>query len=133
MNNEIEISGMTYRVGKLNALAQFHVSRRLAPVMAAIGLSLQSLTLGINADLTDFSAVLGPAAEVMAAMKDDDANYIIFTCLAQVSRKDGERYAPVVNNGQFMYADIDLPVMLRLVVEVLRTNLGNFLQELSGA
>jgi len=127
----IDLDGKTYRIGKMSALAQFHVSRRLAPVLAAVGISLQVLTAGSKASIEDMAAVLGPAAEVMAKMSDDDSNYIIFTCLQVVARKDDERYAPVASGGLLAYQDIDMPIMIRLVVEVLRVNLGNFLQGLS--
>jgi hypothetical protein len=130
---EITVNEQTYRIGKLSALGQFHVSRRLAPVLAAVGISLQSLTQGMKADLSDFTTTLGPVADVMSKMSDEETNYIIFTCLNVVGRKDDNRYAPVSQSGTIMYQDIDMPVMLRLVIAVLRENLGNFLQGLSGA
>lgn len=130
---EITVNDQTYRIGKLSALGQFHVSRRLAPVLAAVGISLQSLTQGMQADLSDFTTTLGPVADVMSKMSDEETNYIIFTCLNVVSRKDDNRYAPVSQAGTLMYQDIDMPVMLRLVIAVLQENLGNFLQGLSGA
>ena len=129
---EIEINGQTYRIGKLNALAQFHVSRRLAPVLAAVGVSLSSLKEGMKADQQDFVTMLEPISQVMAKMTDEETNDVIFTCLAVVSRKQDDRFAPVQNGTQLMFQDIDMPIMLRLVVATLRENLGNFLQELSG-
>lgn len=129
---EIEVAGQTYRIGKLNAIQQFHVSRRLGPVMAAVGISLQSLSAGMLADLSDFSAIIGPATEVMSKMTDEETNYIIFTCLGCVGRQEEARWAPVVQGSNFMYQDIDMPVMIRLVVAVLQDNIGNFLQGLSG-
>ena len=124
---ELELNGQTYRIGKMSALAQFHVSRRLAPILAAVGVSLQSLTAGMTADLSDFMGTIGPAADVMAKMTDDETNYVLFTCLAVVSRKQDERFAPVCSGGNMMFQDIDMLMMIRLVVEVLRVNLGNFL------
>lgn len=130
MDAEFEVAGHTYTVGKLNALTQFHVSRRLAPILAAMGVSLQSLQAGVQRDLSDFASLLEPVTEMMAKMPEEDVNYVIFTCLGVVKRKVGERWAPVANGASLMYEDIDMLAMLRLVVEVVRSNLGAFMQGL---
>ena len=134
MNNELEVDGKLYHIGKLNALQQFHVSRRLAPVLAAVGITLQSLAQAKAGKQGDFTAAIGPAADVMAKMTDEEANYILFTCLSVVGRKDGDRRMMVcTRDGLMQYQDMDMPVMLRLVVAVLMENLGNFLPGLSDA
>ncbi len=74
-----------------------------------------------------------PVSKIMAQMSDEDSNYIILTCLSVVRREDkGGKMAPVVTeSGLFMFSqDMDMAVMLRLVVEVLKENLGNFLMGL---
>ncbi len=132
----IQVNGHTYKVGKMNALAQFHVSRRLAPVMAAMGMSLSQLKGDGDGppDLGDFTQVVGPATEVIAKMSNQDADFIIFTCLQVVSRDQGsERFAPISAGQNLMFEDIDMLVMLRLVVEVLIENLWNFLPGPDGA
>lgn len=129
----IEINGQTYRINKLNALAQFHITRRLSPLLATVGTSLAGLQLGLKAGALDFVAILDPMTEILAKMPEDDANYIIFTCLDKVARQVGERYAPVATNGQLMFEDIEMPFMLQLVFEVIKDSLGNFIGGLAGA
>ena len=130
----IEINKVTYRVGKLPALAQFHVSRRLGPVIATMGIELAQLKDGMKLDFSDFIPLLGPITDVMAKMSDADVNYIIFTSLGVVSRQQdeaGKKFAPITTNMSLLFEDIDMPVMLRLTVEVLRDNLQGFLPGLS--
>lgn len=129
----LPVNGQTYMIGKLNALTQFHVSRRLAPLLAQMGVSLHSLRAGLNADLEDFLPVLGPVTDMLARMSDDDANYIIFTCLSAVTRQSGERWAAITAGQSLMFDDIDMPTMLRLVVEVVKDNMGAFMRELPDA
>jgi hypothetical protein len=104
--------------------------RRLAPLLAQMGVSLQTIQSGISADLTDFLPALGPITNALAKISDDDANYIIFTCLEVVSRQSGEKWSRITSGMNLMYDDIDMPTMLRLVVEVLKVNLGSFMQGL---
>lgn len=125
-----EVGGNSYRIGKMNALSQFHVSRRLGPILATMGVSLQTLSGGFKPDLMDFAAVLGPATAMMAKMTDEDTNYIIFNCLSVVARKQGEGWANICSDGGLMFEDIEMPDLIRLVVDVLHHNLGNFLQGL---
>lgn len=129
----IEIKGVKYQLGKLNAISQFHVSRRIAPVFVAIGVPLQSLMGGMKMDLGDMAMLLEPVANIMAKMPDEDVNYILYTCLSVVRREQLGKFAPVTTGTSLMFEDIDMPTMIRLVIEVLRDNLGNFLLELGAA
>lgn len=125
-----QIGANSYRITKMTAMSQFHVSRRLGPILATMGISLQTLSGGFKPDVMDFAAVLGPATAVMAKMTDEDANYIIFNCLSVVTRKQGDGWAAVSTDSGLMFDDIEMPEMIRLVVDVLHFNLGNFLQGL---
>lgn len=127
----MEMNGKNYKIGKMNALAQFHVSRRLLPALAAAGIGLAQLKELSSVD--DLMGLAVPISDVVSKMSDADANYIIFTCLQVVSREEvvepGKpgRFAPVVSSNQLMYADIDMMQMLRLAAEVVKDNLGGFL------
>lgn len=136
MNTEIEVKGITYSVGKLNALTQFHISRRVAPILASMGISLAALKAGAKISVEDMAVSLGPVSEVLANMSDEHVEYIIATTLAVVRRKQSTdaqgkaTWAPVARGAQLMFDDIDMAAMLRLVVAVLQENLANFLREL---
>lgn len=133
MSTKIDINGQTYVIEKLPALAQFHVTRRLAPILATMGISVQSLSAGSKMAIDDFLPVMGPVSEVIAHMSDDEVNYIIFTCLNVVSRQQGDKFARISapNVQTLMFADIDMGIMLRLTVEVVKDSLGNFMQGLT--
>jgi len=129
---EKEINGHAYRFGKIDALTQFHLVRRLAPVLASVGLSLGKLQQVANA-----ADLLGPAFEVLAKMTDEESNYIIFACLRSVHRKDGQGagagWVALVPTAQnvLAYQDIELPEMLQLTMWALRTNLEGFFKGLT--
>lgn len=127
----LQVAGHDYQVGKLNALQQFHVTRRLGPTLLILGISMDMLRQGMKVELSDLVAHAGPVVEFLSKMSDEDSEYVIFTCLAVVKRKQGEAWADVLAGGkQLMFADMDFAVMIRLVVAVLKENLGNFLKGL---
>ena len=123
----VEIKGVSYQIGTLDAMKQFHVSRRIGPILAAMGVSIEELSKnGGNLDEGGMMEVMGPVMTVVSKMDDETVEYIIKTCLEVVSRQEGDRWAKVQVNGRLMYADIGMPEMLQLTVETVKGNLGSF-------
>lgn len=123
----IDLQGQSYQIGRLNPLTQFHVSRRLGPIVASMGgealrMAVDKKTLGLD----DWLAFLGPISEVLAKMSDEDVNYIIGVCMSVIQRRQGEKWARIQINGQLIFEDIDMMMMLRLTSEVIKENLGGF-------
>lgn len=117
---EIEINGVQYRSDRMDAKKQFHVARRLAPLLAGLGGALKG-------DKAGFSEFIGPIAEALSKMSDEDTDYVIDACLRLVHRRQGEVWQAVTTrSGDLMFDDIDLPVMLRLTVAVIQQSLGGF-------
>jgi len=117
---ELELDGHTYRVGKLDARAQFHTVRRLAPVLGELAPALQGGKGGLDA--------LPPIATAVAKLSDADADYCIFGLLKVVSRKqpNGLGWGPVSTENLLMYDDIGMTQMLKLAWEALTFNMSGF-------
>lgn len=131
MSTVKDVKGHSYKVGKLNAMQQFHVVRRLATLLAGVADQLQGLP---KEDVAARMPGLLPAlAERLATLDDATAEYVLMTCLAVAERKQsGGGWAQVVAEGQLMFQDIDMPAMLTLVGHVLMENLAGFFGDLSG-
>ncbi|MDN7549076.1 phage tail assembly chaperone [Burkholderia cenocepacia] len=124
MATEIELSGKRYQIGRLNAMQQFHVSRRIAPIIpsmipvlmkfyaeversrnAAANAALGALAAGEDASAAEQRDVLGlvdsiapvlqPFADALAGLKDEDAEYVFGTCLSVVERQHRNGWAKV--------------------------------------
>lgn len=124
---QIDINGRSYTIKKLSAMQQFHVARRLAPILAAFVDGIPSAS-DVAGSLAGFD--LTKIGEEVAALSDKDAEYILNTCLSAVTYRDVEnqRDFPVqVKPGVMRYDFIELPEMLRLTGEVIKLNLGGFI------
>jgi len=122
--SEIEIKGIQYRLGTLDAMKQFHVFRRIAPLLKVFGQpTIEESDAGKR-----FEAIAQPLAEAIADMPDETSEYIINTCLAVVQRGIANGgWAPVISRQkQLMYNDIDMTTMLRLTMEVIQENMAGF-------
>lgn len=137
----IPIGGHDYAIGRLNALDQLHVSRKIAPIVPNIMPILTEVAKGdlekviesIEADenaelggLEPLAKALEPFMEAIAKMPEDDVNYVIHKCLSVVKRNG----AVVCRGESIMFDDLDMSHLLPLTVAVIRTNLGNFIQGL---
>lgn len=137
----------TYSAGKLDARAQFHVVRRLTPFLKGVIPILAKLQGSGNlkqtlSDMKDPSKAAESAAEVLpqladiiAGMDDETADYVIFTLLSVVKRKqeNGLGWAPVTAGNSMMFVDIGMAEMLTLAGRSLVANLGSFFDVLNSA
>lgn len=131
---ELTINGHVYRTNTLNAFAQLHIVRRLTPSLGKLAaIARGTVTLRRDADGRvvdlegDPARVLGPLAEAVTALSDEDVEYICNACLAVTERKNaGGTWAFVRVNGVTMFDGLTLPEMLQIVAQVVRENLTDF-------
>lgn len=115
---------MEYRYLKLSAMQQFHVTRRLTPLMAAV------------AGTASENELFEKLAEGLSTLPDKDVNFVLGMLLSVVRRVDpqGLGLMPVIaaytdGEPQLMFADITMPEMLKLAFASGKENLGSFFSE----
>jgi|SRR5690348_9329885 len=137
---QFEINGHQYQSAKLDAFKQFHVARRLAPLLSGVSAALKSTGVAPApaegeatpsqdaAPRADFADFLEPMADALAHMPDADCDYILFTCLSVVQRQQGNGWAKVVAPGSrsMMFEDIDMGEMIGITLKVVQENIGGF-------
>lgn len=125
----MEINGNEYRVGKLNAKQQFHLTRRITPILLSYQ-DIESASENGTRTLKHTLTAMKPLMDALAAMSDEDSDYVIDLCLSVCEIQDGQGFQRIAVNGKFLYSHIDMSTMLQLVREVINENLGNFLTAL---
>jgi len=134
MDLEFTIDGINYKAGKLNAFQQFHVSRKIAPIIPT--LIPVFIVISKKGDLKDLSAMaelLQPFADGLSNLSDESAEYVLGTCLSVVKRQDGEHWSAVWNQNlrRCMYDDIDLGIMIKICIKIIQDSLGGFISGLA--
>lgn len=134
---EITIGSATYRIGKMDTFTQFHLARKLAPILLGLGqAALGNIVSTTEAKPTQEEwalKALEPILATLGRMDKTDVDYILNTCLSVVYRlQDGPRWAPVQQQGALMFQDISLPTLMRLVTETVKENLSGFFGEVTG-
>lgn len=129
---QVEINKVQYRTGKMDAIKQFHVTRRLAPAIWSVSAALAVLRAN-GGNFSDESAIsaMEPVAQMMSKMSDEDSEYVIKACLAVCQKQQGDGWASVLAaNGGLMFQDMDMHTLLRITTETIKENLGSFFQNL---
>jgi hypothetical protein len=127
MSTEFEVAGKTFRTGTLTAKEQFHIGRRVMPLMNPILTSLKS------GGAKDFTDIIAAVSDDLAKIPDDALDYVIDACLASVQIKQGDSWAKVMVNGRLMFHDIDLSQMLQIMWAVLEETFRPFMKGLLGS
>lgn len=128
---EVEFKGIQYRIGMLDCFKQFHIARRLAPLIAELAKASEGLPQGEGEEGAAkwFGMIAGPMTEAFASLSDETADYIIQTCLGVVQRDVGKgNWAPIMTRQKLglMYNDIDMTIMIGLTIAVVQENLAGF-------
>lgn len=128
---EFELSGQSYRVGKLDAFKQFHLSRRIAPIIPTLIPVFVKVMRdgGIGEDLLGLVEVITPFTEGLASMPDEAAEYVLTVCLSACQRQTGQTWAPVWSQAAnaCMFDDMDIAQMMQIVAHVVQDSLGSFI------
>lgn len=133
---EFNLGEKQFRTSKLDALAQFHVSRKLAPIIPTlIPVFVKIAKDGAElSDIASYAEILAPFADGLAAMSNEDSEYVITTCMSVAKRKaaGSDNWAPVWSNSAraCMFDDMDLGDIIQIVLKVVQDSLGNFIRGL---
>jgi hypothetical protein len=127
----MNLNNVEYRISKLNARKQFHVMRRLAPVISDIAPFLKGMDLE-HSESDKGYAMIAPLGKALANLKDEDADFILDTLLDAVTRDAGNGlgFTPIRLNGVNMFSDITMASELKLAFEVIKDNFKDFLPEI---
>ena len=133
---EFEIEGKQFRFDKLTAMQQFHVSRKIAPLIPPLLPVFDQIRkdeakkLSVVDDFAAIGPLLQPFADGLASMSDEASEYVFSTCLGAIKYRHGENWIQMwsVTGKVAMVVELnDASLLLRLVVRVISESLAPFL------
>lgn len=148
--SEFEINGIPYKSTKLNAKDQWHITRRLLPVLTGIrplAIAWAQAEIAKNeaekaetpeakakalAQEVEFAKtreeMLKGLAESLKQLSDEDSDFIIDLCMSKTMRNPGTGWVAIWNKaaGREMFPDIDMGLMLTVVGTIIQGEMANF-------
>lgn len=135
MEARCEIGGRSFNLNKINAINQFHIVRRIAPMLTGMISMLGSIAgkkgkeLSQEEQVVQFAALSEPIMTALSKLSDADSEYVLYRLLAsvEVQQKEHNIWAKVAtaDNG-IMMQDIEFPVLMQLATKALMFNIKGF-------
>lgn len=136
MDRDFKIGEREFKLSKINALKQYHVTRRIAPIMSELLPTIAELAKSKKSvdNLTEedqFDQIAKFAQPIMTGLSklnDADAEMVLFTLLYAVEIKQTTgNWARVSSGNSLMFDDLDLPLLLNAAGRSLVFNLQGFI------
>lgn len=125
---DFSIGEKEFKAGKINAMKQFHVVRRIAPILGDLIPVLKKFEGMSEEELKkDQIESLAPILNGLAKLSDKDSEFVLYSLLAAVEMKqDLGNWAKLSNGEQLMFNDLELPVLLQVAGRTFMHNLTGF-------
>ena len=130
---EVHIRGKDFKIDKIPLEEAFHLSRKLGPLIPALApLYMAGLRGEIDqaisgGDVHAAALAAEPFAQVLGDMKDEVANYILYTSLSVVKIKQGTVFSNITSGNSLMFNNLELVDLYQLAFLSIRETLGNFM------
>lgn len=136
-DRDFQIGGRSFKLNKIDAFKQFHIVRRIAPILGDLVPALK--TAGSLSDLRSIEALsesekldmvakfAGPVLSGLSNLSDADADLVLFGLLSSVEvQQVAGNWAKVASGTMLMIQDMELPILLQLAGRAFVFNLGGF-------
>jgi hypothetical protein len=131
-DNNFEIRGQQFKVGKINAMKQYHIVRRIAPILGEMLPAMKDIAkkkidnLTEEEQLDQAAKIAGPVMTGLSKLNDKDSEFVLFSLLAAVEINQGTNWARLVVNDQLMFQDLELPILLQAAGRSFMYNMTGF-------
>lgn len=133
---DFSAGGREFKLNKIDPFKQFHVIRRLGPLLGDIipaakkiaNLTGETSALGEEEKFDQIAVFAKPLMDGFAELSDEDANKVLLTLLEAVEIKQPESnsWARVARDGNMMIQTLELPVLLQCAGRAFGYNLKSF-------
>lgn len=140
MTTDFEFGGRKFKIGKLNAFKQFHIVRRIAPILAdllpGIGELQKIAKKGDKTEEESFqesAVILTPLLTGFSRLSDTDAEFVLYGLLSCVEVQIAGSWAKVSTESMLMVQDMELPALIQIAGRSFMANLSGFFAALPAA
>lgn len=131
---DFQIGGRNFKLCKIDAFKQFHIVRRVGPILADLLPGMQELQKIKNFDSMDesqklesFAKLAGPFMAGLAKLSDEDSERVLFGLLASVEIQGPTGgWMKVATDKILLVQDLELPHLINVAGRAFMHNLSGF-------
>lgn len=132
-DRDFEIGTRQFKLSKLDAMKQFHIARKVGPILADLLPALSGLKKGVQDSTSEVEKLDGLAKALMPIMlglsklSKEDSEEVLFGLLSSVEVQQGAgNWARIASSTMLMMNDIELPQLLQVAGRAFAYNLSGF-------
>lgn len=134
-DRDFEIGSNKFKLNKIDAFKQFHIVRRVSPILADLLPAMKNFQkattgkeLSEEEKLDQFAEVAAPLMKGLSKLSDADSELVLYGLLQSVEwQQSGGNWMRVSNGSMLMVQDtFELPVLLQLAGRAFMFNLAGF-------
>ncbi len=134
-DRQFEMGGRDFSLNKIDAIKQFHIVRRIGPILSDLlpamkGLAAKNIEgASIDDQLEHAATIFGPIMTGLQKLSDADAELVLYGLLASVEVKQTSgNWAKIAtgNPPMLMMQDLELPQLLQIAGRAFAYNLTGF-------
>lgn len=125
---DFEVGGRKFKLNKIDAFKQFHIARRLGPVLGELIPVAQKFSkLNDDQMKEDQFELLAPVLNGLARLSDEDSNRVLLgLCSAVEMQQSTGNWARVATDAGLMFQDLELSVLLQIAGRAFQYNMASF-------
>lgn len=135
-DRDFEIGSRKFKLSKIDAFKQFHIVRRISPILADLLPAMKSFksTMGSGKELSEedkldhFAKIAAPLMTGLSKLSDADSELVLYGLLGAVEMQQppANNWAKVASGNMLMLQDLELPILLHLAGRAFMYNLAGF-------
>lgn len=134
MDNKFSLANRQFSLTKLDAFKQFHIVRRMGPILIDLLPQIQVFAstkkaenLSEREQFESIEKIARPFMLGLAKLSDEDADYVFHGLLASAEVQQGQaNWARIYVNGTLMFTDLELPILIQVAARAFMYNLAGF-------
>lgn len=136
MDRDFEIGGRSFKLHKIDAMKQFHVVRRVGPILAELvpamkgAASKGAVTIDKMSEDEKLEAIakfIGPIMNGLSKLNDADAELVLRNLLSAVEIKQTTgNWARVATPEVILMGDLEFPILMQVAGRAFMYNLSGF-------
>ncbi len=140
---DFSIGDKQFKVRKLDAIKQFHILRRISPILEELlpalgGISKSAKNIDSLNEDEKFDVIakfVGPIMKGLSQLSDEDANLVLFGLLSavEIQQQPAGNWTSVVVGSSLMIQNLELPALMQLASQAFMFNLSGFFSALPQA
>lgn len=130
---DFQAGGKSFKLNKIDAFKQFHIVRRMGPILGDIIPVAQKLhkmkreNMSEEETMESIAALSAPIMTGISKLSDEDSNKVLLGLCSSVEMQQASgNWARVATDAGLMFQDLDLPTLLQIAGRAFMYNVSGF-------